>query len=169
MGLGWCLERNGPLVAQHLDDRWLADTLHHAEAKDPGAPAIILSHGWPWTFWDFRDVIGPLSRPDDFGFNGQQAFNVVVPSLPGFGFSAPLRKAGVDVSKIASIWVELMTEQLGYQKFCAFGGDWGSLVTAHLAHAHPEKLIGAHLGLAVIPGLDRRSLSEMILMKQKNG
>ena len=46
----------------------------HAEAKDPEAPAIILSHGWPWTFWDFRDVIGPLSRPDDFGFNGQQAF-----------------------------------------------------------------------------------------------
>jgi len=132
----------------------------HAKAKDPEAPAIILSHGWPWTFWDFRDVIGPLSRPDDFGFNGQQPFSVVVPSLPGFGFSAPLRKAGVDVSKIASIWVELMTEQLGYQKFCAFGGDWGSLVTAHLAHAHPEKLIGAHLGLAVIPGLDRRSLSE---------
>ncbi len=132
----------------------------HAPASVSDAPALVLTHGWPWTFWDYRHLIGPLSRPEEFGFEGQQAFNVIVPSLPGFGFSVPLARSGVDVSEIARVWVSLMVEHLGHDKFCAFGGDWGALITAHLAHAYPEKLIGAHLGLALIPGLDRRNLNE---------
>lgn len=130
----------------------------HAPASNPDAPALVLTHGWPWTFWDFRHVIGPLSRPEDHGGSASQAFNVYVPSLPGFGFSTPLKQAGVDVARVADIWVKLMTEVLGHEKFCAHGGDWGALVTAHLSHAHADKLIGAHLALTLIPGVDRSQL-----------
>ncbi|MBT5723877.1 MAG: epoxide hydrolase, partial [Gammaproteobacteria bacterium] len=130
----------------------------HAPAKHLDAPPIILTHGWPWTFWDFKDVIGPLSDPESFGGKAEDAFNVYVPSLPGFGFSTPLTQSGVDVSRIASLWVKLMTEELGHTKFAAHGGDWGALVTAHLAHEYADKLLGAHMSLTLIPGVDRSTL-----------
>ncbi len=132
----------------------------HAPAEVDDAPGLILTHGWPWTFWDFKEVIGPLSRPSEYGGSSDQAFNVVVPSLPGFGFSTPLVRAGVDVAAIADMWVKLMTEELGYTRFAAHGGDWGALITAQLAHAHAEHLIGAHLGLAVIPGVNRQGVAD---------
>jgi pimeloyl-ACP methyl ester carboxylesterase len=130
----------------------------YAAASNPQAPALILTHGWPWTFWDFKDVIGPLSRPEKYGGDADQAFNVVVPSLPGFAFSTPLTQAGIDVARVAQLWVELMTRVLGYEKFAAHGGDWGALITAHLAHAHAEALHGAHMSLTLIPGVDRSLL-----------
>ena len=127
----------------------------HAPAPDPEAPALLLTHGWPWTFWDFKDVIGPLSNPAAYGAPAKAAFNVYVPSLPGFGFSTPLTQAGIDVARTAELWKSLMTEILGHSKFAAHGGDWGALVTAHMAHAHPDVLIGAHMSLTLIPGIDR--------------
>ena len=117
----------------------------HAPAADPNAPALLLSHGWPWTFWDFKDVVEPLTAD----------FEVYVPSLPGFGFSTPLTTPGVDVARIAELWVTLMRDVLGHERFAAHGGDWGALITAHLAHAHADALIGAHLSLTLIPGVDR--------------
>lgn len=135
-------------------------TVHylHAAAADPDAPALILTHGWPWTFWDFEHVIGPLSRPEDHGGDAADAFNVYVPSLPGFGFSTPLSTAGVDVARIAGLWVRLMVDVLGHERFCAHGGDWGGLITSHMGHAHAEHLIGAHLSIAFIPGINRQGL-----------
>ncbi len=127
-------------------------------ADHPDAPALILTHGWPWTFWDFKEMIEPLAHPERFGGDAADAFNVVVPSLPGFGFSTPMTTAGINVPRVAKIWVTLMTEVLGFDKFCAHGGDWGALVTAQLSHAHAEKLIGAHLALTLIPGVDRSQL-----------
>ena len=120
----------------------------HAPATDSDAPALVLTHGWPWTFWDFRYVIEPLS----------QHYNVYVPSLPGFGFSMPLTQSGVDVKRTAQLWVQLMTDVLGYQRFFAHGGDWGALITAQLAHAHADKVAGAHLALTLIPGINRSEL-----------
>ena len=131
----------------------------HAKASRPDAPPLLLSHGWPWTFWDFKDVIGPLSRPEDFGGDPSQAFDVYVPSLPGFGFSTPLRTAGVDVPSIARLWAKLMTEVLGFERFAAHGGDWGGVVTAELAHAHAEALIGAHMSLPFVPGVGPAELT----------
>ena len=131
----------------------------HAPAADPNAPALLLSHGWPWTFWDFKDVIGPLSQPERHGADAADAFNAYVPSLPGFGFSTPLTRSGIDVAAIARLWVTLMTEVLGHEKFCAYGGDWGALITAHLAHAHADKLVGAQVALTLIPGVDRSQLT----------
>lgn len=130
----------------------------HAPASDPAAPPLILTHGWPWTFWDFKDVIGPLSEPERHGGRADQAFNVFVPSLPGFGFSTPLTRSGIDVQQVARLWVRLMTDVLGFDRFAAHGGDWGALVTAHLAHEHADRLLGAHLSLTLIPGVSHAAL-----------
>ena len=130
-----------------------------AAGKGPAPKPLILTHGWPWTFWDFKDTIAPLSDPASFGGDPNDAFDVVVPSLPGFGFSTPLTTPGIDVAAIANLWVRLMREVCGYDRFGAHGGDWGALVTAQLSHAHAEHLIGAHLALPVIPGVDRRALT----------
>lgn len=105
---------------------------------------LILNHGWPWTFWDFRKVIGPLTDPAAHGGDPDDAFDVVVPSLPGFGFSTPLRQAGINWWKTADLWVELM-DRLGYPRFASSGGDVGAFITAQLGHKHADRMIGVHL------------------------
>ena len=111
---------------------------------DPNPMPLILTHGWPWTFWDWRKVIGPLSDPVAHGGDAADAFDVIVPSLPGFGFSSPLTKPGVFHANIADLWVKLM-DRLGYGRFAAHGADIGAFVTGFLGHRHPDKLIGIHL------------------------
>jgi pimeloyl-ACP methyl ester carboxylesterase len=120
----------------------------HQPGKGPNPMPLILTHGWPWTFWDFQKVIGPLSDPASFGADPADAFDVIVPSLPGFAFSTPLRQPGVQWARTADLWVALMRE-LGYARFAAYGGDWGSLVTAQLGHKYAEQMIGIHLGVCV--------------------
>jgi pimeloyl-ACP methyl ester carboxylesterase len=116
---------------------------------------LILTHGWPWTFWDFHQVIGPLTDPAAHGGNPEDAFDVVVPSLPGFGFSTPLRRTGIHWASTADLWVKLMHGTLGYERFAAHGGDWGALVTGQLGHKYPEHVLGIHLTNAFpMPGLD---------------
>lgn len=121
----------------------------HERGKGPKPVPLILSHGWPWTFWDFQKVIRPLSDPAAFGGDPADAFDVVVPSLPGFGFSVPLTKTGVNFAATAELWLKLMQDVLGYQRFGAQGGDWGHLVSSQLGHKHPEAMIGVHLSLAM--------------------
>jgi pimeloyl-ACP methyl ester carboxylesterase len=117
----------------------------HEPGRGPNPLPIILSHGWPWTFWDYRDVIGPLSDPAAFGGDPADAFDVVVPSLPGFGFSTPLTKTGLNFWTTADVWFELMTDVLGYDRFGVGGGDWGSLVSGQLAHKYPSNVIGIYV------------------------
>lgn len=112
-----------------------------------GGPAprpLILNHGWPWTFWDFHKVIGPLSDPAAHGGDPADAFDVIAPSLPGYAFSTPLTKTGVNFWNTADLWVELMA-RLGYDRFATQGGDWGSFVSAQLGHKHADKVIGVHI------------------------
>jgi pimeloyl-ACP methyl ester carboxylesterase len=109
---------------------------------------LILTHGWPWTFWDFQKVIGPLTDPAAYGGNPADAFDVVIPSLPGYGFSTPLRKAGVNWWQTADLWVKLM-EGLGYPRFAAHGGDWGAFVSAQLSHKYADRLIGTHFTIMI--------------------
>lgn len=111
----------------------------------PNPVPLILSHGWPWTFWDLRHLIGPLSRPADFGGDPADAFDVIVPSLPGFGFSSPLTTPGMNFWRNADLWHRLMTEVVGYPRYAAQGGDWGALVTTQLGHKYAESVIGIHL------------------------
>ncbi len=119
----------------------------HVRGSGPSPLPLVLTHGWPWTFWDFHKVIGPLSDPAAHGGDPSDAFDVVVPSLPGYGFSSPLRATGVTPPLIASLWVRLMRDVLGYGRFGAQGGDWGAMVSAHLGHAHAGDLVGVHLSM----------------------
>jgi pimeloyl-ACP methyl ester carboxylesterase len=114
---------------------------------------LLLTHGWPWTFWDYEKVIGPLTDPAAHGGDPAAAFDVIVPSLPGFGWSAPLTQTGVHWGRTAELWVRLMTDVLGYSRFAAGGGDWGGLVTAELGHRFPDQVIAIHLTLPGHPTL----------------
>ncbi|MGH7932951.1 MAG: epoxide hydrolase family protein [Candidatus Binataceae bacterium] len=119
----------------------------HERGKGPKPIPLILSHGWPWTFWDFHKVIRPLTDPAAHGGDPADAFDVVVPSLPGYGFSTPLTTPGINYWRTADLWVTLMCDVLGYDKFAAQGGDWGALITAQLGHKYADRLIGVHVNL----------------------
>jgi pimeloyl-ACP methyl ester carboxylesterase len=116
------------------------------KGQGPKPKPLVLTHGWPWTFWEYHKVIGPLSDPGAHGGDPADAFDVIVPSLPGYGFSTPLRKTGVNFWRTSGLWVTLM-EKLGYQRFAAHGADWGALVTADLGHRFPERTIGVHFSM----------------------
>lgn len=121
--------------------------------KGPKPMPLVLTHGWPWSFWDLRKVIEPLTDPVAHGGDPADSFDVIVPSLPGYGLSVPLTRTGVDVAKVAELWVTLMRDVLGYDRFGAQGGDWGAMITGWLGHAHAEHLLGVFLTMPVIPGL----------------
>jgi pimeloyl-ACP methyl ester carboxylesterase len=121
----------------------------HEPSKGPKPIPLILSHGWPWTFWDLHKVIRPLADPAAFGGDPADAFDVVAPSLPGFCFSTPLTLPGINWWRTADLWVALMRDVLGYPKFAAEGGDWGAFITAQLGHKYPQHLLGIYLTLAI--------------------
>jgi len=116
----------------------------HVRSPNPNALPIILTHGWPGSFVEFMETIGPLSDPARFGGRAEDAFHVVVPSLPGFAFSDKPTEAGWDLNRIARAWATLM-QRLGYNRWVAQGGDWGAGVTHALAHQRPQGLIAAHV------------------------
>jgi pimeloyl-ACP methyl ester carboxylesterase len=118
----------------------------HVRGKGPNPMPLVINHGWPWTFWDMRKIIGPLTDPAAYGGDPADAFDVVAPSLPGFAFSSPLEKPGVFFTPTADLWVKLMGN-LGYDRFATQGGDIGSVVSTMLGHRYPEKIIGVHLHL----------------------
>ena len=106
----------------------------HLRCADPDAPAIILSHGWPGSVAEFLDVLGPLA----------ERFHLVVPSLPGFGFSGPTRSRGWGPVRIANAWAELM-RRLGYRRYVAAGNDWGSTIAPELGRIAPDAVAGVHV------------------------
>ncbi|HWS69219.1 MAG TPA: epoxide hydrolase [Steroidobacteraceae bacterium] len=118
--------------------------LIHVRSPQPNALPIILTHGWPGSVVEFMEVIGPLSDPTRHGGRAEDAFHVVVPSLPGFAFSDKPAETGWDVNRIARAWATLMP-RLGYERWVAQGGDWGAGVTHALAHQRPPGLIAAHV------------------------
>src|SRR4051794_493078 len=122
----------------------------HVRGKGPNPMPLVLTHGWPSTFFEFTKVIGPLADPAAHGGDERDAFHVVVPSLPGYGFSAPPAAPGMSTARVSDLWVELMAE-LGYERFGSHGGDWGSAVTTGLGLRHPEHMIGLHLTMAAPP------------------
>jgi hypothetical protein len=136
-------------MSQHAHFRARVDgvPIHflHERGKGPDPIPLIATHGWPWTFWDMHKIIGPLTDPAAYGGDPADAFDLVVPSLPGFGFSGPLERTGIDFVSTADLWVTLMRDVLGYERFAAHGGDWGAKVTAQLGHRYAAHLIGIHL------------------------
>jgi epoxide hydrolase len=116
----------------------------HVRSSNPGAMPLILTHGWPGSVAEFLKLIGPLTDPVSFAGDAADSFDVVVPSLPGFGFSGKPAQTGWTVSRIATARAELMT-RLGYTRWAAQGGDWGAVVTTALGAVQPEGLAGIHL------------------------
>jgi pimeloyl-ACP methyl ester carboxylesterase len=106
---------------------------------------LLLTHGWPSTFHDFVKVIGPLSDPAAHGGDPDDAFDVIVPSLPGYGFSSPISRADLSFTTTADLFATLLTDVLGYERFVASGSDWGLLVTAQLGHKYADRVAAIHL------------------------
>src|SRR5690606_7305326 len=100
--------------------------LFHVRSPEPDATPLVLLHGWPGSPIEFLDVLGPLTDPVAHGGSADHAFHVVVPSMPGYGFSGPTRNPGVDVLRVGDAVAEVMA-QLGYDRYVAQGGDWGAV------------------------------------------
>ncbi|WP_262849833.1 epoxide hydrolase family protein [Mumia quercus] len=112
----------------------------HVESSHPDAIPLVLTHGWPGSFVEFLDVLEPLAEPVD----DSMAFHVVVPSLPGYGFSGRPTETGWGIERIARAWAELM-RRLGYDRYGASGGDWGTSISTMLGLRDPEHVLGLHL------------------------
>ncbi|MGY4890381.1 UNVERIFIED_CONTAM: epoxide hydrolase [Xanthomonas axonopodis] len=121
----------------------------HVRSPEPGALPLLLTHGWPGSILEFRDVIGPLTDPVAYGGKASDAFHLVIPSLPGFGFSGKPTSRGWGVGRTAAAWGELM-RRLGYgERWTAQGGDWGSAITTALGFMQPPGLVGIHLNMVM--------------------
>ena len=118
----------------------------HVRSPEPNALPLVMTHGWPGSVLEFRDVIGPLADPVVHGGDAADAFHLVVPSLPGFGFSDKPTGMGWTIARTAAAWTTLM-RRLGYDRWAAQGGDWGSAVTTALGYGAPEGLVGIHLNM----------------------
>src|SRR6516225_1742355 len=123
-------------------------TVHflHVRSAVPGALPLIMTHGWPGSVVEFMEIIGPLTDPGAHGGDPGDAFHMVVPSIPGYGFSGPTRERGWNVPRVARAWDSLMG-RLGYSRYGAQGGDWGSAISRELGVIAPERVIGVHLNM----------------------
>lgn len=137
----------------------------HVRSGEPDAFPVVLTHGWPNTFVEFRDLIGPLVA---------RGFDVVVPSVPGFGFSAPPREAGFSVARVAGLWAELM-RRLGYERYGTQGGDLGAYVAPEVAKVDPEHVAGVYViaGLgfpteADVPEMTEEERAAFAVMQQQD-
>jgi pimeloyl-ACP methyl ester carboxylesterase len=132
----------------------------HVKSKEKNAMPIIITHGWPGSFIEQMKVIGPLTNPTAFGGKAEDAFDVVIPSLPGYGFSGKPTAVGWHPARIATAWTTLM-RRLGYKKFVAQGGDWGNAVSETMALQAPPELLGISTNMAatVAPELSKQIAS----------
>jgi len=123
----------------------------HIRGKGPAPKPLLLTHGWPSSFVEWLGLIGPLTDPAAFGGDPSDSFDVIIPSLPGYGFSEIPQQPGMTPRRIAELWVSLM-EELGYPRFAAHGCDWGSYITSLIGLDHPDRVMGIHtasVGLSV--------------------
>ncbi|TJW35446.1 MAG: epoxide hydrolase 1, partial [Mesorhizobium sp.] len=123
----------------------------HVRSKHPNALPLIMTHGWPGSVFELLKTVGPLTDPTAHGGRAEDAFDLVLPSMPGYGFSGKPTETGWGPDRIAQTWTELM-KRLGYTRYVAQGGDWGSPVSSAMARQAPTGLLGIHINLpAVVP------------------
>ena len=121
----------------------------HRRSPEAGALPLVLSHGWPSSVAEFRKVIDKLADPVAHGGRAEDAFHVVVPSLPGYGFSGKPSSSGTSVEKIGRMWGQLMA-RLGYQRYVAQGGDWGSMITQSMGQSETDHCAGIHVTMPIV-------------------
>jgi pimeloyl-ACP methyl ester carboxylesterase len=133
----------------------------HVRSPQPGALPLIITHGWPGSVVEFLDVIGPLTDPVSHGGDAAEAFDLVIPSMPGYGFSGPTNDTGWDSARVAKAWDTLM-RRLGYERYGAHGGDAGALITRELGILKPEGLVSVHmLQIFAFPSGDPEEMAKM--------
>ncbi|MBL1075498.1 epoxide hydrolase [Nocardia sp. 2] len=141
----------------------------HVRSPEADATPLLLTHGWPGSIVEFLDVIGPLSDPRAHGGDPGDAFHLVIPALPGFGFSGPVSDSGWDIERIGRAWAELM-QRLGYERYGVQGGDIGAAVSPQVAREVPDRVIGVHVngGPGPMPQLplDAAELAELTAAEQ---
>lgn len=120
----------------------------HARSPEPNALPLLVAHGWPGSIFEFTKILGPLTDPVAHGGRAEDAFHVVCPSMPGYGFSDAPREPGWDVRRVAAVFAKLM-ERLGYSAYGVQGGDWGALVATHMALLDPAHVRGIHINLVI--------------------
>ena len=127
-------------------------TIHfiHRRSKQPNAFPLLITHGWPGSFVEFTKIIGPLTDPDAYGGRAEDAFDVVIPSIPGFAFSDKPREPGYAPARIAAIEAKLMA-RLGYRRYGAQGGDWGSIISTQVALNDAPHVAGLHINMCTGP------------------
>ena len=124
--------------------------LLHVRSPEPDATPLVITHGWPGSVVEFLKAIGPLSDPTAYGGDATDAFHIVCPAPPGFGFSEKPAQTGWGIERIARAWCELMS-QLGYERFGAQGSDWGTSISTSIAQHAPDRVIGLHLTPPLAP------------------
>ncbi len=133
----------------------------HVRSPEPAAMPMVITHGWPGSVVEFLDVIGPLTDPRSHGGNPEDAFDLVIPSMPGFGFSGPVGQPGWDNARVGAAWGELM-RRLGYDRYLVQGADFGIGVSLALAMTHPDRVAGVHLnGFPTMPSGDPGELDAL--------
>ncbi|MFL6140079.1 MAG: epoxide hydrolase family protein [Frankiaceae bacterium] len=125
----------------------------HVRSPEPGALPLLITHGWPGSFVEFVQVIGPLSDPRAHGGDPANAFHLVIPSIPGFGFSGPVREAGWTIPRVAGAWAQLMG-RLGYERYATHGTDMGAWINHVLAAIDAERIVGSHVSFLITPPSD---------------
>jgi pimeloyl-ACP methyl ester carboxylesterase len=127
----------------------------HEPGHGPNPKPLLLSHGWPGSVYEFMRIIPMLTDPAAHGGDPNRSFTVIAPSLPGYGFSGHPRVRAFNIQAIAETFDKLVTEVLGYKRYCAQGGDWGSAITSRLGEVHGDHLYGIHLNLIFVGGHTR--------------
>jgi pimeloyl-ACP methyl ester carboxylesterase len=131
----------------------------HVRSRHPNALPLLITHGWPGSVLEIVKSIGPLTDPTAYGGRAEDAFDMVIPSMPGYGFSAKPQGTGWDPDRIAKAWAELM-QRLGYQRYVSQGGDWGSVIADAMARQAPQGLLGIHVNMpATVPADAAKAIS----------